>query len=278
MAPLAHTLALLAMTVATAAIEVLPLDMANNSFDDQYQGCGPAMTVALPALNRSEFQKNRHFAQVWAEAAAEWQRRGSRVSPLSSPDQAIALVAYSMKGMHREFNAAVREVGRSSQEYRDKFHYKTFHFLLTQAAVTLRDTRGPRCYDVFRGVRRYQFKAQSGDTMRFGRFTATTLKKETVFCFGANMVFQVHTCHGVDIREFSIIPEEEEVLIPPFEIFKVTNVTNDRQRQWIQLRSTGASSNYNCEWLKGGSISLARLHLGGLLLATTALAVVTRFL
>ncbi|NWR10295.1 NARE ribosyltransferase, partial [Paradoxornis webbianus] len=282
MAPLAHTLALLAMAVATAAIEVLPLDMAENSFDDQYRGCGTEMTVALPALNRSEFQKNSHFARVWAEAAAEWQRKGSRVSPLSSPAQAIALMAYSMKGMHREFNAAVREVGRSPQEYRDKFHYKTFHFLLTQAVGTLRDIQGPQCRDVFRGVRRYQFKAQSGATMRFGRFTATTLRKETVLCFGANMVFEVHTCHGVDIREFSTLPEEEEVLIPPFEIFKVTNVTDDGQRQWIQLHSNGTSSNYNCEWLKGdttgGGLGEAPFHPGGFFLATTGLAVATGIL
>ncbi|NXY39075.1 NARE ribosyltransferase, partial [Pomatorhinus ruficollis] len=275
MVPLAHTLALLAMTVVTAAIEEFSLDMARDSFDDQYRGCGPAMTAALPALNRSDFQNNPFFAQVWAKAKAEWQRQGSRVSPLASPDQAIAIMAYTMLDVYKDFNNAVQVAGHSPQEYRKNFHFKTFHFLLTQALVTLRDARGAQCHNVFRGACRYQLKARSGDTVRFGRFTSTSLRKEIALCFGTNMAFQMHTCHGVDIRDFSMHPWEEEVLIPPFETFKVTNVTDDGQMPWIELHSTGISSNYNCEWLRGdttsGSIPSAPFHLGGLLLATTAL-------
>ncbi|XP_041262044.1 GPI-linked NAD(P)(+)--arginine ADP-ribosyltransferase 1-like [Onychostruthus taczanowskii] len=112
MAPLAQTLALLAMTVGTAAITVVPLDMAQSSFDDQYLNCGPAMAEALPALNGSEFQENKEFSQVWVKATAEWQKRGSHSSTLSK-DQAIALMAYTMTDVHRQFNAAVREAGRS---------------------------------------------------------------------------------------------------------------------------------------------------------------------
>uniref|UniRef100_A0A8C3QNN6 NAD(P)(+)--arginine ADP-ribosyltransferase n=1 Tax=Cyanoderma ruficeps TaxID=181631 RepID=A0A8C3QNN6_9PASS len=200
-----------------------PLDMAQDSFDDQYRGCGPAMTAALPALKRSDFQSNPYFAQFWAKAKAEWQKRGARVSPLSSPDQAIAIMAYTMLDVHKDFNNAMQKAGRSPQEYRDNFHFKMFHFLLTQALVTLRDARGPQCRNVFRGARRYELKAQIGDTVRFGRFTSASRIKEIALCFGTNMAFKVHTCHGVDIRNFSMHPSEKEVLIPPFETFKVTN-------------------------------------------------------
>ncbi|XP_066193468.1 erythroblast NAD(P)(+)--arginine ADP-ribosyltransferase-like isoform X2 [Sylvia atricapilla] len=275
MAPLDHTLALLAMAMATVAIEKFPLDMANTSFDDQYLGCGPAMTAALPVLIRSEFQKNPLLAQAWEKAKDAWQRRGSPVSPLSSPEQAIAIMAYTMLDAYKDFNNAVHVAGRSSQDYRDKFHFKTFHFLLTQALVTLRNTQGPHCQDVFRGGRRYTLTAQSGDTVRFGRFTSTSLRKNTAECFGTDMILQVHTCHGVEIHQFSMYPEEEEVLIPPFEIFKVTNVTINGESHRIHLQSNGTSSNYNCEWLKGGSLPRNSPHLGGLLLATVAMAVVT---
>ncbi|KAM4908019.1 erythroblast NAD(P)(+)--arginine ADP-ribosyltransferase-like [Sylvia borin] len=251
MAPLAHTLALLAMAMATVAIDKFPLDMAKDSFDDQYLDCGPAMTAALPALIRSEFQKNPLLAQAWKKAKEAWQKRRSSVSPLSSQDQAIAIMAYTMLDAYKDFNNAVHMAGRSPQEYRDNFHFKTFHFLLTQALVTLRNTQGPRCQEVFRGMRRYILVAQSGDTVRFGRFTSTSLRKDTAMCFGTDMILQVHTCHGVDIHQFSMYPEEEEVLIPPFEIFKVTNVTINGERHRIHLQSTGTSSNYNCEWLEG---------------------------
>ncbi|TRZ14092.1 hypothetical protein HGM15179_013013 [Zosterops borbonicus] len=278
MAPLAGTLALLAMAVATAANKMLTLDMAPNTFDDQYRGCGPAMTAELPALNRSEFQKNPLFARVWKEAMAEWKFRGSRVSPLSSPDQAIALMAYTMDDLYTDFNNNMSVAGRSPQQYRDSFHFKVLHFLLTDALAKLRDSKGAQCQDVFRGVCSYQFQAQTGDTVRFGRFASTSLSQEIVNCIGKGTLFKVNTCQGADIRKFSNMESEEEVLIPPFETFQVTKVTQEGEKTVIKLRSTGTYSKYNCEWLKGGSISIATFHLGGLLLATTALAVATGIL
>ncbi|XP_050839728.1 erythroblast NAD(P)(+)--arginine ADP-ribosyltransferase-like isoform X1 [Serinus canaria] len=282
MAPLAQTLALLAMTVATTAVEVVTLDMAQDSFDDQYRGCGPAMTAALPALNGSEFQQNPLFAQAWVKARAKWQSRGSPVSPLSSPAQAIALMAYTMDDVYREFNAAVRTAGSSSQEYRDNFHFKTLHFLLTQALATLRDTRGPQCHNVYRGVRGVMFKAEHGDIVRFGQFTSASQSETLSQMFGRDTVFHVHTCHGAEIREFSSYPGEKEVLIPPFETFEVVEESQEGESAWIQLRSTGTFSKYSCEWLggdtTGGSVPRAPFHVGGLLLATTTLAVATGIL
>ncbi|XP_041340018.1 NAD(P)(+)--arginine ADP-ribosyltransferase 2-like [Pyrgilauda ruficollis] len=146
MDPLTLTLlAMTAMTAAAAAATVPPgdaatpvvvaLDMARDSFDDQYRGCGRAMAAALPALNRSELRHGGHFAEAWALAAAEWRVRLSPGSPRSplSPPQATALLAYTAPvPLHREFNEAVRAAGRSRREYRDNFHFKTLHFLLTQ--------------------------------------------------------------------------------------------------------------------------------------------------
>ncbi|NXH43392.1 NAR1 ribosyltransferase, partial [Dicaeum eximium] len=259
------TLALLAITMAisvattippgdTATPLVVPLDMAPDAFDDQYRGCGRAMTAALPALNRSEFRQSGHFAEAWALATAERRVRPSLRSPLS-PAQATALLAYTAPvPLHRTFNAAVRAAGRSRREYRDNFHFKTLHFLLTQAVVALRDARGPRCHRVFRGVREVRFEARRGRRVRFGHFASASLRNESSWGFGTDTAFQVLTCEGVAIREFSFFPHEEEVLIPPFETFEVTDVTNvtkGGEKALIVLRSTGTFSNYNCEWLRG---------------------------
>ncbi|XP_050840823.1 NAD(P)(+)--arginine ADP-ribosyltransferase 2-like [Serinus canaria] len=247
--PLVWTLAQLAMTMATTAITVMLLDMAWHSFDDQYPGCRHAMTELLPALICFEFQQNPLFAQVWVKAAAEWWRRGPPVTPLSSA-QAIALMAYTMKDVYKEFNAAVRVAGRSRQEYQNNFHFKMLHFLLTQALATLRDTRGPRCHHVFRGVLGVRFETRCGDTIRFGQFTSTSLHKQIAQQFGTDTMFQVQTCYGEDIREFSSNPSEQEVLIPPFETFEVTSVTQEGDRALIQLRSSWTFSRYSCEWLR----------------------------
>ncbi|NXX28121.1 NRT2 ribosyltransferase, partial [Nicator chloris] len=252
MALLAHTLALLAMAVvATAAIDLVTMDMSRDSFDDQYQGCGPAMTAALPDLKRSEFQKNPLFAQVWEEARAEWDERGSPLSPLASPDHAIALMAYTMPALYSDFNAAVRKAGHSRQQYRKNFHFKSLHFLLTQALVSLRDAQNRQCHLVFRGISDVLFQVQPGQSVRFGQFTSTSLSQEIAPKFGRDTIFQVITCHGVDIRQFSMYPIEDEVLIPPFEIFEVIHVFSKRGRTLIWLQSVRTFSKYNCEWLIG---------------------------
>ncbi|XP_053802589.1 NAD(P)(+)--arginine ADP-ribosyltransferase 2-like [Vidua chalybeata] len=249
MALLARTLALLAMTLATVAIKVVPLDMARDSFDDQYRGCGHAMNAALPALYNFEYQKNPRFAWGWFHADAEWHKRGSPVSPLPSPWHAVAVMAYTMKYLYKEFNTAVRAAGHSRQEYRNNFHFKTLHFLLTDALGALRNAHQAQCHHVFRGVRDVHFKARRGQRVRFGQFTSTSLSKEIAQKYGTDTIFQVHTCHGVDIQAFSYDPSNREVLIPPYEIFKVTQVTWNGKRTRISLRSTGTFSKYNCEWL-----------------------------
>ncbi|NXQ14176.1 NRT2 ribosyltransferase, partial [Peucedramus taeniatus] len=249
MALLARTLALLAMTVATVvAIKVVPLDMARDSFDDQYKGCGHSMAAALPALIHLEFQVNPLFTQTWFKADAEWRKRGSPVSPLASPWQAIALMAYTSKDIYKDFNAAVRAAGRSRQEYRNNFHFKTLHFLLTDALATLRHAQKAKCRHVYRGVRDVRFQARRGQRVRFGQFTSTSLSKEIAQKYGTDTVFQVHTCHGVDIQAFSFY-SNREVLIPPSETFTVTKVTRNGDKAWISLRSAGTFSKHNCALL-----------------------------
>ncbi|XP_005431193.2 erythroblast NAD(P)(+)--arginine ADP-ribosyltransferase-like [Geospiza fortis] len=272
MAPLAQTLALLAMTMATAAIKVVPLDMALDSFDDQYLKCRDEMSEQLPELKRSDFLKNGTFEKIWKKATAECEKPGSCSSTLTK-DQAIALMVYTMGDVYKEFNDAVRKAGNSSQEYRDKFYFKTLHFMLTDVLQKLKLRRPKECLDVFRGVKDYQFKVNTGAIIRFGQFASSSLDKTVAQGFGTDTMFKVQTCHGADIHNFSFKKYEKEVLIPPFETFEVTKVKMEGSGLNIELRSTGNSSKYNCEWLRGGSLPRNSPHLGGLLLATVAMAV-----
>ncbi|NWT62906.1 NRT2 ribosyltransferase, partial [Erythrocercus mccallii] len=229
----------------------IPLDMAPDSFDDQYLRCHFKMARALPALNRTEFVPYSDYAEAWSEAVAIWESRARPALPLR-PEQAVAILAYTMEhGLYPEFNAATRTAGRSRREYLRAFHFKVLHFLLTEALKELRSARShPRCLHVYRGVT-VRFTARPGRTVRFGQFASASLLRNVSDSYGTSTSFEVDTCHGVEIRDFSYYPEEEEVLIPPFETFKVTKVAHEGNDTYIQLRSQGVHSRYNCAWFRG---------------------------
>ena len=238
-------------------VKEVAMDMANNTFDDQYQGCSRMMEDELEELNRTEFA-NEVYAEGWRNAAMEWRNRWGRADrpPALRRDQATAMLAYTMEGkLYHRFNNATRGDGISRQHYLRSFPFKTLHFLLSRALHTLWESQPQRCHNVYRGVKGTRFTAQQGTMVRFGQFTSSSLRKKVAESFGQDTFFSVETCYGVPIKEFSTFPGEDEVLIPPFEQFRVTNSTYTEGRSFIQLRSQGKSSTYNCEFVKGKGCS-----------------------
>ncbi|XP_034291805.1 GPI-linked NAD(P)(+)--arginine ADP-ribosyltransferase 1 [Pantherophis guttatus] len=232
--------------------EVL-LNMAATSFDDQYKGCVELMEAEVAELNRTEFATNRVYADAWAEAASMWKERKASFSESSTlkPEHAIALMAYTVQGrFHKDFNAAVREAGRTRDDYLNHFHFKAFHFLLTRALHLLGITAEPRCHKVYRGVRNVRFTSERAKLVRFGQFTSSSRSNESALRFGTDSFFTIETCYGVNIKNYSFFPGEEEVLIPPFEKFKVVNFTKAQETNFIHLLSLEDDSIYNCVFVK----------------------------
>ncbi|XP_004618334.2 GPI-linked NAD(P)(+)--arginine ADP-ribosyltransferase 1 [Sorex araneus] len=256
-----------------------PLDMAPASFDDQYSGCTVAMRAALPDLNRTEFLANKVYADGWALASTQWQERrawgpewglGATRPPPPPPgfrdEHGVALLAYTANSpLHKAFNAAVREAGRSRTHYLHHFPFKTLHFLLTEALQLLaRGQRSPKCRQVFRGVHGLRFRPEGpGASVRLGGFASASLQNVAAQQFGEDTFFGIWTCLGAPIRGYSFFPGEEEVLIPPFETFQVINASRPTQGPArIYLRALGQRSTYNCEYIKDKQCKSGPCHLG----------------
>lgn len=79
----------------------------------------------------------------------------------------------------------------------------------------------------------------SGKLLRFGTFVLGSggCRLSGTTCF------QVHTCFGVDISHYSALEEDGQVLIPPYEVFKVTHVPSDSRRGELIHK---LESNLNC--------------------------------
>ncbi len=79
---------------------------------------------------------------------------------------------------------------------------------------------------VYRGVG-LKFSSKVGETIRFGSFTSTTGKLSVSEAFQEGddgTLFVIKTKIGASISMLSEFPNEDEVLIPPYEIFRIEKI------------------------------------------------------
>ncbi|KAK6468576.1 erythroblast NAD(P)(+)--arginine ADP-ribosyltransferase-like [Huso huso] len=215
----------------------IPMDLAEDALDDQYQGCRETMlkninTTHLP----SELNKNPALRKAWKIAQRETKRQRHKELSL---EQATAIYVYTMddNDVYSAFNTAVRTGGTNYTE----FPFKAWHFYLTDALKRLRSNK-EKCYKVYRGVN-LTFTTAADNIVRFGQFASTSLKKNKAKEFGEKTLFTIRTCLGVRIEKYSAFNTEKEVLIPPFERFKVIVVRGNKiQLEHIKKKK----SNFNC--------------------------------
>ncbi|XP_015272145.1 PREDICTED: erythroblast NAD(P)(+)--arginine ADP-ribosyltransferase-like, partial [Gekko japonicus] len=242
-------------SVVSTRMQDSTLDMATSSFDDQYNGCVDEMEDKVGELQRTEFA-NKTYANIWDRATAEWNEQ--KPAGLKR-EYGIAVVAYteSKGSLFRDLNDALRKAGKSKDYYLKDFKLKSFHYLLTRALQVLWTNSNGECYTTYRGVNGIRFITERSKEVRFGCFASSSLNKYIATGFGDDTFFTIKTCHGTYIKEFSIYPGEEEVLIPPYELFRVEDfVKTPSGKIRISLTSVGKFSKYNCVYAKGKNQSV----------------------
>ncbi|XP_072254643.1 uncharacterized protein [Pyxicephalus adspersus] len=229
-------------------------------FDDQYIGCVDKLSNdVIPRILKKE-KANQQFKEAWTIASKQWNKV---VSKLDLPDEfedehGIALLVYTNEipkdnPIDRQLNGNLTIAANSTKDYMEKFHFKALHFYLTRALQILK----PDCrlqHVTFRG---------SWDTFnasplfKFGRFTSSSMHRIEAKNFGLVSFFQITSCFGANITDFSFFPKEAEVLIPPTE--KFTYVM--KKSSTYILQSTGQSCSYfNCAIMGGEKQTEALCH------------------
>nr|ACQ58000.1 Ecto-ADP-ribosyltransferase 5 precursor [Anoplopoma fimbria] len=174
-------------------------------------------------------------------------------------ERVIAIYVYTFISgdMYRPFNEAVRTQG---PQYTTTFKYHALHFYLTDVIQKLNALRlsklvkgEDKCLTVYRRVDEYFSQDVVNKAVRFGSFTSSRYGDYPKERFGDKSCFKIVTCMGADVSKHSGFEIEAEVLIPPYEVFKVTKIKRRSEQPGLQcevvytLKSTGPPvSNYNC--------------------------------
>ncbi|MEQ2246424.1 hypothetical protein ILYODFUR_038336 [Ilyodon furcidens] len=133
----------------------------------------------------------------------------------------MALHAYTLENppLYAEFNKAVRTQNR---QYKTKqFKFYALNFLLTMALCSLK-SKAKECITTYWRTKS-KYKTAVNKEIRFGAFTSSSVGSYPSITFGDQLCFEISTCFGAEISQFSRFESEKEVLIPPYEVFKITN-------------------------------------------------------
>lgn len=223
---------------------MLPLDMAKNSVDDQYRGCIEKMLrLVKDKYLAEELLKLPNFNSAWKKGEIFCEQHKNDILLM---DHCIALNVYTDDHkVYQLFNDDTR-IGRANYT-KNKYKYYSLHFLLTDAVHRLRMP----CNTTYRGVGAVFEKNVVNKKFRFGSFTSSSFSKTVAMHFGRQSCFKITTCYGVSVRNYSTRPYQEEVLIPPYEVFRVTDVSyspSDFMCNTVYtVKSIAIRSNLNCE-------------------------------
>ncbi|XP_040892542.1 T-cell ecto-ADP-ribosyltransferase 1-like isoform X2 [Toxotes jaculatrix] len=233
----------------------IPLNMAEDAVDDMYSGCIKKMTTKVKVKYFRKENKGL-FKNVWkkAEQCATdrfKQKNKEDVALTKNHMQAICVYTSEADKFYETFNGAVRTNGKN---YGTSFQYHSLHFWLTTAIQNLRAKQG--CHITYRRSKA-EFTGEVKQIIRFGSFTSTSLKSNLT-SFGHETCFKILTCTGAFLKNYSYYKDKEkEVLIPPYEKFKIIKTVKDKSVEELKdckkvyiLESTGVQSNLNCYAVK----------------------------
>lgn len=202
--------------------------MAPDSIDDSYEGCRENMLCKVTKhFLPKEKNIDINFSGAWNNSMDVYNNNhNSNIEHLSNDHlRAIHVYVNPVKIISESFNQATRTLGKY---YETKFNYHSLHFLLSDALRILNKAQGKKCVKTFRGVN-LAFEGKKDDKMRFGQFASSSTDEHVAKIFANwKTCFKITTCFGASLAGLSQLNNEEEVLIPPYEVFKIAEVTKNK--------------------------------------------------
>ncbi|XP_074486769.1 erythroblast NAD(P)(+)--arginine ADP-ribosyltransferase-like isoform X4 [Sebastes fasciatus] len=227
------------------------MSMVKDAVDDMYSDCKYKM---MKRVKNKYFKKENTgtFAKVWKNAlpcADDRRKRRYKEDEALTMDhmQAICVYTSGLGSFYETFNAAVRT---NRTVYGTSFPFHSLHFWLTSAVQILNNNK--RCRTSYRRSKA-EFTGDVNQIIRFG-FFASSSNKTKLNHFGDKTCFKIKTCSGAYLKHYPRLRDvEQEVLIPPYEMFNITEKIKDKSVEGLEdcevvyiLESAGVQSNVNC--------------------------------
>ncbi|CAK6976610.1 NAD(P)(+)--arginine ADP-ribosyltransferase 2-like [Scomber scombrus] len=187
----------------------IPLSLSPDSVDDMYYGCSQKMLIKVKRHYLPRSTREGLHSTYTKRCAIKAMKSKDIYDPLSW-NHFKALCAYTA-GSYDDLNRAVRK-GKTSYKTSFEFH-----------AIQLLKLNQRSCCMAYRRSK-LLFSGEPGQTIRFGSFASSSLNKD-LQQFGRRTCFEIRTCFSAYLKSYSEFDsDEDEVLIPPYEMFNIISV------------------------------------------------------
>uniref|UniRef100_A0A8D0CJV2 NAD(P)(+)--arginine ADP-ribosyltransferase n=1 Tax=Scleropages formosus TaxID=113540 RepID=A0A8D0CJV2_SCLFO len=221
--------------------------MAQSTVDDQYLSCTERMMANVTdpgtGLLWAELKADPSFQAMWEQME---QCANGTESLTKHHAVALALIAAWNRTFPDAFDRDVEALGPSSAVYRDYFPSKALHFLLTDAVRRLR-VRDGRCRTVYGVSKDLLALDKPGSEVRLGQFFHA-FSSPRVEWFDLT----IKSCHAAILPQSPCATKWWDVLVPPYEKFRVVAVKKLCRGRHLYLESSGVHSNLECALFPGG--------------------------
>ncbi|XP_037620298.1 erythroblast NAD(P)(+)--arginine ADP-ribosyltransferase-like [Sebastes umbrosus] len=229
----------------------IQMSMVEDAVDDMYCDCKDKM---MKRVKNEYFKKENTgtFAKVWKieeNCSKDRLKRKDKEDKALTKDHMRAICVYTSdyESFYETFNAAVRT---NRTVYNTSFPFHSLHFWLTFALQILNNNK--KCHTTYRRSKA-EFTGDVKQIIRFGIFASSSYKT-TLTMFGKKTCFKIKTCFGAYLKHYPHLGKvEQEVLIPPYEKFKITEKIKDKSVEGLEdcevvyiLKSAGVQSNVDC--------------------------------
>ncbi|KAM9363652.1 ecto-ADP-ribosyltransferase 4-like [Symphorus nematophorus] len=210
-------------------------DLASDQNDNMYDDCRSKATVVSDTAITQRWDTITNFSKAWSNAEQKAQEPAHNYM---EKHHSITIYMYT-NVMLQPVRPDLGTLEKTGKRLRETSESRSLYFSLSEAIQILKHSQVTCLSTNYRTETLLNLNISN----KLVRFSTFTLGSEKWNLTRNASCFEVYTCFGADITHYSALKLSSQVLIPPYEIFRITDMETDAQRCEVIYR---LKSNLNC--------------------------------
>lgn len=230
-----------------------------------YDDCSTKATVVTDEAIIQTWDTSTNFSQAWSTAE---QKAREPAHDYMKKHHSIAIYMYTSTIL-QPVKQVIEAAERTGKQLKETCYSHSLYFYLSEAIQSLKHSQMTCLTTNYRTETLFNFSISN----KLIRFSTFILGSNRWYVTRNASCFEVYTCFGADIAHYSALKQNNQVLIPPYEVFTVTDIETDAKRCKAVYR---LKSNLNCVYDRESNSlhPISALPVGGFWLIFTIICMI----